>query len=160
MLVGINLLREGLDLPEVSLVAVLDADKEGFLRSETSLIQTIGRAARNAEGLVILYADSSTPSMRAAMDETERRRSIQDAYNKENGIVPKTIIKGVREVLEISRNAEGEPTRAKKKPKLTDAERQAEIEKLTKEMKEASKMLEFEYAAVLRDRIIELQGGK
>ena len=160
VLVGINLLREGLDLPEVSLVAVLDADKEGFLRSETSLIQTIGRAARNAEGLVILYADSITPSMRAAMDETERRRSIQDAYNKENGIVPKTIIKGVREVLEISRNAEGEPTRAKKKPKLTDAERQAEIEKLTKEMKEASKMLEFEYAAVLRDRIIELQGGK
>ena len=160
VLVGINLLREGLDLPEVSLVAVLDADKEGFLRSETSLIQTIGRAARNAEGLVILYADSITPSMRAAMDETERRRSIQDAYNKEHGIVPKTIIKGVREVLEISRNAEGEPTRGKKKPKLTDAERQAEIEKLTKEMKEASKMLEFEYAAVLRDRIIELQGGK
>jgi excinuclease ABC subunit B len=160
VLVGINLLREGLDLPEVSLVAILDADKEGFLRSETSLIQTIGRAARNAEGLVIMYADEITPSMRAAMDETERRRSIQDAYNKEHGIVPKTIIKGVREVLEISRNAEGEPTRGKKKPKLTDAERQAEIEKLTKEMKEASKMLEFEYAAVLRDRIIELQGGK
>jgi excinuclease ABC subunit B len=160
VLVGINLLREGLDIPEVSLVAILDADKEGFLRSETSLIQTIGRAARNAEGLVILYADSITPSMRAAMDETERRRSIQDAYNKEHGIVPKTIIKGVREVLEISRNAEGEPTRGKKKPKLTDAERRAEIEKLTKEMKEASKMLEFEYAAVLRDRIIELQGGK
>ena len=160
VLVGINLLREGLDLPEVSLVAVLDADKEGFLRSETSLIQTIGRAARNAEGLVILYADSITPSMRAAMDETERRRSIQDAYNKEHGIVPRTIIKGVREVLEISKSAEGDTAGKRKKVKLSDAERQAEIEKLTKEMKEASKMLEFEYAAVLRDRIIELQGGK
>ena len=102
VLIGINLLREGLDLPEVSLVAVLDADKEGFLRSETSLIQTIGRAARNAEGLVILYADTITPSMRAAMDETERRRGIQDRFNQEHGIVPKTIIKGVREVLEIS----------------------------------------------------------
>ena len=160
VLVGINLLREGLDLPEVSLVAVLDADKEGFLRSETSLIQTIGRAARNAEGLVILYADSITPSMRAAMDETERRRSIQDAYNKAHGIVPRTIIKGVREVLEISKSAEGDTAGKRKKRKLSDAERQAEIEKLTKEMKEASKMLEFEYAAVLRDRIIELQGGK
>ena len=160
VLVGINLLREGLDLPEVSLVAVLDADKEGFLRSETSLIQTIGRAARNAEGLVILYADEITPSMRAAMDETERRRSIQDAYNKANGIVPKTIIKGVREVLEVSRTAEGEPVRGKRKAKLSDAERDAEIAKLEKEMKEASKMLEFEYAAVLRDRIIELRGGK
>ena len=160
VLIGINLLREGLDLPEVSLVAVLDADKEGFLRSETSLIQTIGRAARNAEGLVILYADEITPSMKAAMDETERRRSIQDAYNKENGIVPKTIIKGVREVLEISKTAEEDTIRGRKKRKLSDAERAAEIEKLTKEMKEASKMLEFEYAAVLRDRIIELRGGK
>ena len=160
VLVGINLLREGLDLPEVSLVAVLDADKEGFLRSETSLIQTMGRAARNAEGLVILYADEVTPSMRAAMDETERRRSIQDAYNKAHGIVPKTIIKGVREVLEISKTAEGDTVRGRKKRKLSDAERAAEIEKLTKEMKEASKLLEFEYAAVLRDRIIELQGGK
>ena len=160
VLVGINLLREGLDLPEVSLVAVLDADKEGFLRSETSLIQTIGRAARNAEGLVILYADEITPSMKAAMDETERRRSIQDAYNREHGIVPKTIIKGVREVLEISKTAEGETIRGRRKRKLSDAERAAEIEKLTKEMKEASKMLEFEYAAVLRDRIIELKGGK
>ena len=160
VLIGINLLREGLDLPEVSLVAVLDADKEGFLRSETSLIQTIGRAARNAEGLVILYADEITPSMKAAMDETERRRSIQDAYNKEHGIVPKTIIKGVREVLEISKTAEEDTIRGRKKRKLSDAERAAEIEKLTKEMKEASKMLEFEYAAVLRDRIIELRGGK
>ena len=160
VLVGINLLREGLDLPEVSLVAVLDADKEGFLRSETSLIQTIGRAARNAEGLVILYADEVTASMRSAMDETERRRSIQDAYNKEHGIVPKTIIKDVREVLEISRTAEGDTIRGQRKRKLTDAERSAEIAKLEKEMKEASKMLEFEYAAVLRDRIIELRGGK
>ena len=160
VLVGINLLREGLDLPEVSLVAVLDADKEGFLRSETSLIQTIGRAARNAEGMVILYADEITPSMKAAMDETQRRRSIQDAYNREHGIVPKTIIKGVREVLEISKTAEEDTIRGRKKQKLSDAERTAEIEKLTKEMKEASKMLEFEYAAVLRDRIIELQGGK
>ena len=160
VLVGINLLREGLDLPEVSLVAILDADKEGFLRSETSLIQTIGRAARNADGLVIMYADEITPSMRAAIDETERRRSIQDAYNKEHGIVPKTIIKGVREILEISQTAEEDTLRAHKKRKLTEQERAAEIAKLEMEMKEASKMLEFEYAAVLRDRIIELRGEK
>ena len=160
VLVGINLLREGLDLPEVSLVAILDADKEGFLRSETSLIQTIGRAARNADGLVIMYADEITPSMRSAMDETERRRTIQDAYNKEHGIVPKTIIKGVREVLEISKTAEGETIRGRKKRKLSEQERAAEIAKLEKEMKEAAKMLEFEYAAVLRDRIIELKGEK
>ena len=160
VLVGINLLREGLDLPEVSLVAILDADKEGFLRSETSLIQTIGRAARNADGLVIMYADEITPSMRAAIDETERRRSIQDAYNKEHGIVPKTIIKGVREILEISQTAEEDTLRAHRKRKLTEQERAAEIAKLEKEMKEASKMLEFEYAAVLRDRIIELRGEK
>ncbi len=160
VLVGINLLREGLDLPEVSLVAILDADKEGFLRSETSLIQTIGRAARNADGLVIMYADEITPSMRAAIDETERRRSIQDAYNKEHGIVPKTIIKGVREILEISQTAEEDTLRAHKKRKLTEQERAAEIARLEKEMKEASKMLEFEYAAVLRDRIIELRGEK
>ncbi|WP_297711341.1 excinuclease ABC subunit UvrB [Dysosmobacter sp.] len=158
VLVGINLLREGLDLPEVSLVAILDADKEGFLRSETSLIQTIGRAARNAEGLVIMYADEITPSMRAAIDETERRRTIQDAYNQAHGIVPKTIIKGVREVLEISQTPEEETGRGRKKRKLTEQERAAEIAKLEKEMKEASKMLEFEYAAVLRDRIIELRG--
>ena len=158
VLVGINLLREGLDLPEVSLVAILDADKEGFLRSETSLIQTIGRAARNAEGLVIMYADEITPSMRAAIDETERRRTIQDAYNQAHGIVPKTIIKGVREVLEISQTPEEDTGRGRKKRKLTEQERAAEIAKLEKEMKEASKMLEFEYAAVLRDRIIELRG--
>ena len=160
VLVGINLLREGLDLPEVSLVAILDADKEGFLRSETSLIQTIGRAARNADGLVIMYADEIPPSMRAAIDETERRRSIQDAYNQEHGIVPKTIIKGVREILEISKTAEEDTLRAHKKRKLTEQERAAEIAKLEKEMREASKMLEFEYAAVLRDRIIELRGEK
>ena len=158
VLVGINLLREGLDLPEVSLVAILDADKEGFLRSETSLIQTIGRAARNAEGLVIMYADEITPSMRAAIDETERRRKIQDAYNQAHGIVPKTIVKDVREILEISKTAEEETGKSRKKRKLSDQERAAEIAKLEKEMKEASKMLEFEYAAVLRDRIIELQG--
>ena len=159
-MVGINLLREGLDLPEVSLVAILDADKEGFLRSETSLIQTIGRAARNAEGLVIMYADEITPSMRAAMDETERRRTIQDNFNKAHGIVPKTIIKGVREVLEISKTAEEDTIRGRKKRKLSQQEREAEIAKLEKEMKEASKMLEFEYAAVLRDRIIGLRGEK
>ncbi len=157
VLVGINLLREGLDLPEVSLVAILDADKEGFLRSETSLIQTIGRAARNAGGLVIMYADEITPSMRAAMEETERRRGIQDRFNREHGIVPKTIIKGVREVLEIS-STEEETLQSRKKRKLNRQEREAEIKRLEKEMKEASKMLEFEYAAVLRDRIIELRG--
>ncbi|MCI2056167.1 MAG: excinuclease ABC subunit UvrB [Oscillibacter sp.] len=160
VLVGINLLREGLDLPEVSLVAVLDADKEGFLRSETSLIQTIGRAARNADGLVILYGDKITPSMRAAIDETERRRKIQNAYNEEHGIVPKTIIKDVRNVLEISKSEENARKKREKKTKLTDRERAIEIEKLEKQMKEASKMLEFEYAAVLRDRIIELRGAK
>ncbi|MBU5626008.1 excinuclease ABC subunit UvrB [Oscillibacter sp. MSJ-2] len=160
VLVGINLLREGLDLPEVSLVAVLDADKEGFLRSETSLIQTMGRAARNAKGLVILYADEITPSMRAAMEETARRREIQDEYNKAHGIVPKTIIKGVREVLEISKTAEEDTLRARRHRKLSQQEREAEIAKLEKEMRQASKMLEFEYAAVLRDRIIELRGEK
>ena len=160
VLVGINLLREGLDLPEVSLVAILDADKEGFLRSETSLIQTIGRAARNAEGLVIMYADEITPSMRSAMDETERRRKIQSDYNEAHGIAPKTIIKGVREVLEISKTAEEDTVRGRRKRKLSEQERAAEIAKLEKEMKEASKMLEFEYAAVLRDRIIELRGEK
>ena len=154
VLVGINLLREGLDLPEVSLVAVLDADKEGFLRSETSLIQTIGRAARNAEGKVILYADTVTPSMRAAMDETERRRAIQTAYNEEHGIVPKTIVKSVRELIEIS----GPAVQTKSGVKMTESERRAEIERLEKEMKKAAKMLEYEYAALLRDRLIELRG--
>ena len=155
VLVGINLLREGLDLPEVSLVAILDADKEGFLRSETSLIQTIGRAARNAEGLVILYADTITPSMKRAMDETERRRQKQHAYNEAHGIVPRTIRKSVREMVEISHTAEEASKKSKKK--LSDAERQETIRRLEKEMQAASKMLEFEYAAVLRDQIIELR---
>ena len=155
VLVGINLLREGLDLPEVSLVAILDADKEGFLRSETSLIQTIGRAARNAEGLVILYADTVTPSMRRAMDETERRRRKQDAFNQANGIVPQTIRKSVREMVEISHTAQEASKKSKKK--LSDAERQETIRRLEKEMQAASKMLEFEYAALLRDQIIELR---
>ena len=155
VLVGINLLREGLDMPEVSLVAILDADKEGFLRSETSLIQTIGRAARNAEGKVILYADTVTPSMRAAMDETERRRRLQDDFNKAHGIVPKTIVKPVHDILEISEEKQGAKSR---RAKLSEQERRAEIAKLEKQMREASKMLEFEYAAVLRDRIIELRG--
>ena len=158
VLVGINLLREGLDLPEVSLVAILDADKEGFLRSETSLIQTIGRAARNADGLVILYADTVTPSMKAAITETERRREIQDAYNKAHGIVPRTIRKSVREMVEISHTAE-EASRLSKQ-KLTDAQRQETIARLEKEMKQASRMLEFEIAAALRDQIIELRNQK
>ena len=158
VLVGINLLREGLDLPEVSLVAILDADKEGFLRSETSLIQTIGRAARNAEGKVIMYADSVTPSMRKAMDETARRRSIQNAYNQEHGIVPKTVIKSVRDLIEIS-----SPTAERKGRggvKMTKAEKEREIARLEKQMKEAARMMEYEYAAVLRDQIIELRGSK
>ena len=155
VLVGINLLREGLDLPEVSLVAILDADKEGFLRSETSLIQTIGRAARNAEGLVILYADTVTDSMRRAMDETERRRTLQHAFNEAHGIVPRTIRKSVREMVEIGRTAEEASAMSKKK--LSRAERMETIARLEKEMKAASKMLEFEYAALLRDQIIELR---
>ena len=158
VLVGINLLREGLDLPEVSLVAILDADKEGFLRSETSLIQTIGRAARNADGLVIMYADKMTPSMMAAIGETERRRKKQDAFNQAHGIVPKTIIKSVRDVIELSAAEEESEQLLRNKTKLSKKERDAAIEKLEKEMKEASKRLEFEYAAVLRDRIIELKG--
>ncbi|MCQ2439737.1 MAG: excinuclease ABC subunit UvrB [Oscillospiraceae bacterium] len=156
VLVGINLLREGLDLPEVSLIAILDADKEGFLRSETSLIQTIGRAARNADGTVIMYADSITSAMRAAMDETERRREIQSCFNAEHGIVPKTIKKSVRELLEIS----GPAVQKQGGVKMTEHERKAEIERVEKEMKKAAKMLEYEYAAVLRDRLIELRGGK
>ena len=157
VLVGINLLREGLDLPEVSLVAILDADKEGFLRSETSLIQTIGRAARNAQGQVIMYADSVTPSMERAIYETNRRRAIQMKYNEEHGIVPKTIIKEVRDVLEITAH---DKKLDKPVKKLTKAERMKLIEELTKEMKNAARLLEFEHAAHLRDRIKQLQEGK
>jgi excinuclease ABC subunit B len=157
-IVGINLLREGLDLPEVSLVAILDADKEGFLRSETSLIQTVGRAARNADGTVIMYADTVTRSMQAAIDETARRRERQSAFNSERGITPKTIVKGVRDLLEISK----EEFSADREDgvKLTKRELEETISKLEKQMREASAMLEFEYAAVLRDKIIKLRGGK
>ena len=159
VLVGINLLREGLDLPEVSLVAILDADKEGFLRSETSLIQTIGRAARNAEGMVIMYADNITPSMRAAIDETERRRRKQDEFNRAHGIVPKTIKKDVRDIIELSPEQD-KAGRRKDGVRMTEAERREEIAKLEKKMREAAKMLEFEYAAVLRDQLIKLRGEK
>jgi len=155
VLVGINLLREGLDIPEVSLVAILDADKEGFLRSERSLIQTIGRAARNADGMVIMYADSVTDSMERAITETQRRRSIQMEYNEEHGIVPKTITKKVNDIIEISSKTE---EKIKGGKKLTRAEREKLIEQLTKEMKAAAKLLEFEHAAYLRDKIKELQG--
>lgn len=155
VLVGINLLREGLDIPEVSLVAILDADKEGFLRSETSLIQTIGRAARNADGQVIMYADSVTPSMERAIKETERRRAKQKAYNEEHGIIPQTIKKDVREIIEISTH-EGE----KDSRRLTRAQREAMIKQLTAEMKAAAKILEFEHAAYLRDKIEKLKEGK
>lgn len=154
VLVGINLLREGLDIPEVSLVAILDADKEGFLRSETSLIQTIGRAARNAEGKVIMYADSVTRSMENAITETERRRQIQMAYNKEHNITPKTIIKDIRDVIEISSK---QKLTDSNDSKLTKAETLEKIKKLTIEMKEAAKLLEFEHAAFLRDKIKELE---
>lgn len=157
VLVGINLLREGLDIPEVSLVAILDADKEGFLRSETSMIQTIGRAARNANGQVIMYADSVTGSMERAITETERRRSIQMAYNEAHGIIPQTIHKEIREVLEITSKEEVEQKTTKK---LSKKEKTAMIEQLTKEMKEAAKMLEFEHAAFLRDKIRALEGKK
>ena len=157
VLVGVNLLREGLDIPTVSLVAILDADKEGFLRSETSLIQTMGRAARNAEGLVILYADTITPSMSAAMAETQRRREIQEAYNKAHGIVPKTIVKSVRDLIEISHTPDG-GKKGKGAKALSRKEKADLIAKLEKEMKEASRRLEFEYAAILRDQIIELRG--
>lgn len=159
VLVGINLLREGLDLPEVTLVAILDADKEGFLRSESALIQTIGRAARNAEGKVIMYADTVTRSMEKAITETERRRAIQMKFNEEHGIVPKTIVKDIRDVIEISTKEEVE-YEARQKTKLSKQETAKLIEKLTKEMKEAAKLLEFEHAAFLRDKIAELKGEK
>ena len=158
VLVGINLLREGLDIPEVSLVAILDADKEGFLRSETSLVQTIGRAARNAQGQVIMYADQVTPSMERAIAETNRRRAIQMAYNEAHGIVPKTIIKDVREVIEITSKHSGKIDKPLKR--LSKAERLKLIEEMTREMKNAAKLLEFEHAAYLRDRIQELQNMK
>ena len=157
VLVGINLLREGLDIPEVSLVIILDADKEGFLRSETSLIQTIGRAARNAGGEVIMYADSVTPSMERAIVETERRRKKQIAYNEEHRIVPRTIIKGVRDVIEITSKKDNSDKPIKK---MSKKEREAMIVRLTAEMKAAAKILEFEHAAYLRDKINKLREGK
>ena len=157
-LVGINLLREGLDLPEVSLVAILDADKEGFLRSTTSLIQTIGRAARNANGLVVMYADRMTDSMRMAIAETESRREKQQAFNLEHGIVPKTVIKSVRDLLEIS--SRDKDVKGRDGVKLTKREREEEIRRLEKQMAEAAKLLEFEYAATLRDKIIKLRGER
>ena len=172
VLVGINLLREGLDLPEVSLVAILDADKEGFLRAERSLIQTIGRAARNENGTVIMYADKITRSMEVAISETARRRSIQDAYNKAHGITPKTVIKDIRDVIEIGASeedtrhkrrgtgVEGVEDTSPKKHKLTAKDREALIEKLTREMKEAARELEFEKAAFIRDEIARLKSGK
>ena len=157
VLVGINLLREGLDIPEVSLVAILDADKEGFLRSGRSLIQTIGRAARNAQGQVIMYADEVTPSMEQAITETERRRAIQEQYNEEHGITPQTIKKDVADIIEISSHKED--GKGKKKKRYTAAERQELIQKYTKEMKAAAKLLEFEHAAYLRDKIKELEAA-
>ena len=157
VLVGINLLREGLDIPEVSLVAILDADKEGFLRSTRSLIQIIGRAARNSEGLVIMYADSVTESMRVAIEETNRRREIQHQYNLDHGIIPQTIVKKVSDIIEISTHSDSEFKNTKK---LTKAQRQQLIESLTKEMKAAARLLEFEHAAYLRDKIKKLRGEK
>ena len=158
VLIGINLLREGLDLPEVSLVAILDADKEGFLRSETSLIQTIGRAARNAQGMVVMYADTVTPSMRRAIDETERRREKQAAFNEAHGIVPKTVIKSVRDLMSISAGDADTAERRGEVQGLTKQQKAERIARLEKEMREAAKLLEFELAAALRDQIIELRG--
>ena len=160
VLVGINLLREGLDIPEVSLVAILDADKEGFLRAETSLIQTIGRAARNAEGKVIMYADKITGSMERAIKETNRRREIQSKYNAENGIVPNTIVKSVRDLIDISMDDTAKSRKKKNGAKLTNKEKDELIEKLTKEMREAARHLEFEKAAFLRDKISEIRNSK
>ncbi|MBR4292943.1 MAG: excinuclease ABC subunit UvrB [Clostridia bacterium] len=158
VLVGINLLREGLDIPEVSLVAILDADKQGFLRNETSLIQTIGRAARNAAGKVIMYAESITPSMKAAIDETNRRREIQMRYNEENGITPQTIVKAVRDIIEIGKKKAEEEALPKlpKRSSMSESDRRALIEDLTRQMKEAAKALEFERAAYLRDQIAKI----
>ena len=161
VLVGINLLREGLDIPEVSLVAILDADKEGFLRAETSLIQTIGRAARNADGKVIMYADKITGSMERAIFETNRRRRIQSEYNEANGIVPRTIVKGVRDLIDLGMRDDVKPSKSKKDNKrMSKKEADALIEKLTKEMREAARHLEFEKAAYIRDRIAEIRNNK
>lgn len=157
VLVGINLLREGLDIPEVSLVAILDADKEGFLRSETSLVQTIGRAARNAEGAVIMYADVVTKSMETAITETQRRREIQQKYNEEHGIIPKTIVKEIRDVLELTKK-ESQKSKNSDYKKLPRREREQLIARYTAEMKKAAKLLDFEHAAFLRDKIKEISG--
>ena len=158
VLVGINLLREGLDIPEISLVAILDADKEGFLRSETSLIQTVGRAARNAEGRVIMYADTVTDSMRAAIEETERRRAIQQQYNEEHGITPQTIKKAVRDLISITKEIAAQEVKFEKDPESMDRQ---ELEKLiadvTKKMKKAAADLNYEAAAELRDKMVELK---
>ena len=159
VLVGINLLREGLDIPEVSLVAILDADKEGFLRSETSMIQTIGRAARNAHGQVIMYADEVTGSMERAITETERRRKKQMDFNEAHGIIPQTIHKNIRDVIDIRSKEEVEQT-VTSKSKMTAKEKRELIDELTTQMKEAAKLLEFEHAAYLRDKIKELEGKK
>lgn len=161
VLVGINLLREGLDIPEITLVAILDADKEGFLRSETSLVQTIGRAARNVDGHVIMYADTVTGSMQRAIDETNRRRSIQDAYNKEHGITPETIRKEVRDIISIEAADEAEKEKAEKNKKdpesMTKKELKEEISRLSKRMNKAAAELNFEEAAVLRDELKKLK---
>ena len=158
VLVGINLLREGLDIPEVSLVAILDADKEGFLRSETSLIQTIGRAARNANGQVIMYADEVTGSMERAITETYHRREKQMKYNEENGIVPQTVKKDIRGIIEIS--SKDDEANQKRGKRMSKAEKEKLIEKLIREMKEAAKILDFEHAAFVRDRIEKLRNSK
>lgn len=161
VLVGINLLREGIDVPEVSLVAILDADKEGFLRSERSLVQTIGRAARNSEGKVIMYADKITDSMQRAMDETSRRRSTQQQYNEDHGIEPKTIIKEIRDLISISKVAEETGTYDTTSfEELSKAERKELIAKLEDEMREAAKTLDFETAATLRDTILEMKAAE
>ena len=158
VLVGINLLREGLDIPEITLVAILDADKEGFLRSETSLIQTIGRAARNAEGHVIMYADTITDSMRLAIDETERRRKVQMQYNEEHGITPQTIKKSVRDLIAVSKKVAAEELRMEKDPEsMSEKELKKLIQDMTKQMKKAAAELNFEAAAELRDKLVEMK---
>mgnify|MGYP000036057114 CR=1 FL=1 len=158
VLVGINLLREGLDIPEITLVAILDADKEGFLRSATSLIQTIGRAARNAEGHVIMYADTITDSMREALDETNRRREIQMKYNEEHGIIPQTIKKEIRDAIHGQENVDEAISLVKKGKKAKKKDKETLIKELEKQMKEAAKALDFERAMELRDMMLELQG--